>query len=355
MLGTFILKRSKNNISNMKSLKFILSYGMVLLIALGTANIVSAQDEARAEAIQLYNDAQELAGNNQFENAITLYRDALSVAKENGLNDIVELIEERLPRVYGSRASNSYRTYQSERTISSIDMAIEHFQESAEAAREFGDQQVEQQARGAIPQLYYVRSILNFRQQNLDAAMEDLDQALELNPNYAAAYYQKGIVQKSITPEDADAFLQWYDRAIQVAEQVGDNRTLNNAREGAAEELIYRAVNLADERNYNRAIELLNRVDQYDNSSDEQHYRLAEIYNQRGDWANAETHARQALEYHTGGVADKAKIYFELGTALKGLGQNEAACSAFENARYGNFTEPANHELEFVLKCEGHS
>jgi len=339
----------------MKSLKTILSCSFVMFLLLGTAEITQAQDEARVEAIELYNNAQELAGGNDFDGAIDLYRDALEIARENGLNDITDLIEERLPRVYGSRASNSYRNYQNERTVASIDRAIEHFKESQEAAAEFGNQQVEQQAQGAIPQLYYVRSILNFRQDNLEDAMNDLDAALELNSNYAAAYYQKGIVQKKMTPEEVETWLQWYDRAISVSEQVGDNKTLENAREGAAEELIYRGVSLGEDREFNRAIELLEMVDEYVPNSDEQHYRLAEIYNQRGNWTDAETHARQALEYHNGGVADKAKIYFELGTALKGLGENENACSAFENARYGDFTEPANHELEFQLKCEGHA
>jgi len=339
----------------MKSLKTILSFSFVMFLLLGTAEITQAQDEARVQAIEMYNNAQELAGSNDFDGAIQLYRSALEISRENGLNDITDLIEERLPRVYGSRASSSYRTYQSERTISAIDTAIEDFKASQEAAAEFGNQQVEQQARGAIPQLYYVRSILNFRQDNLEEAMSDLNTALELNSNYAAAYYQKGIVQKNMTPEDVDSWMEWYDRAITVAEQVGDNTTLENAREGAAEELIFRGVNLGEERNFDRAIELLNMVEQYDPTSDEQHYRLSEIYNKRGNWSAAETHARQALEYHTGGVADKAKIYFELGTALKGLGQVEGACSAFENARYGDFTEPANHELEFQLKCEGHA
>jgi len=326
-----------------------------MFLLLGTAEISQAQDEARVQAIDMYNNAQELAGSNDFDGAIQLYRDALEISRENGLNDITDLVEERLPRVYGSRASSAYKTYQNERTVSSIDVAIEDFKASQEAAAEFGNQQVEQQAKGAIPQLYYVRSILNFRQDNLEEAMSDLNTAIEFNPNYAAAYYQKGIVQKRMTPEDTDAWLELYDRAIEIAQQIGNDKTLENAREGAADELIYRGVNLGEDRNFDRAIELLNKVEEYDPSSDEQHYRLSEIYNKRGNWSAAETHARQALEYHTGGVADKAKIYFELGTALKGLGQTESACSAFENARYGDFTEPANHELEFQLKCEGHA
>lgn len=339
----------------MKALKYTLSTCLVFFMALGLANTSSAQDEARAEAIDLYNTAQELAGNNDFTNAIDLYRDALDLSRENQLDDIIELVEERLPRVYGTRASNAYRDYQSERTLQSLNRALDYFKESEEAAREFNDAQVEQQAAGAIPQLYYVRSILNYRQENLDDAMADLDTAIELNANYAAAYYQKGIVQKALTPENADNFLQWYDRAIEVAREVNDTRTLNNARNGARDELIYRAVTLAEGREFSEAVSLLERVEQYDDSSYEAKFRLAEIANERGNWSNAESNARRALELHTGGVADKAKIYFELGTALKGQGSFDNACSAFENARYGDFTEPANHELQFELKCEGHS
>lgn len=338
----------------MKSFKFILFQSLVLVMMLGSAELTMAQDEARSEAIQFYNSAQELAGDNQFSEAIELYKDALDIARENELTDITDLIEERLPKVYASRASNAYRQYQSERTIESVDQAIEYFQESLETAEEFNNSQVAQQASGAIPQLYYVRSVLNFRQENYDQAMTDLDEALELNPDYATAQYQKAVVMKRMNPEDVESWLSQYDTAIEVAERTNDTKTLNNAREGASDELIFRAVNLADERQFEEAVDLLNRAEQYD-ATYEVPYRLAEIANKRGNWSTAETDAREALNLHTGGVADKAKIYFELGTALKGQGEFEEACSAFEDARYGDFTEPANHELQFELKCEGHS
>lgn len=339
----------------MKSYKLSLIFSLIIVMLISISQSVYAQDEARAHAVQLYNEAQELAGNNQFADAIEVYRETLDLARQNQLMDIVELVEERLPRVYASRASNAFRTYQSSRTMSSVNNALEYFKQSQEAASEFDNAQIMQQATNAIPQLYYVRSILNFRQENLEAAMSDLDNALNLNPNYAAAYYQKGIVQKQMTPNDVDGFMQWYDRAIEVASNVNDTRTLESAQNGARDELIYRAVNLADERRYADAIELLQRVPDYDSSSEEAYYRLAEIYNRRSNWSNAETNARRALDLHTGGVADKARIYFELGTALKGQGNFTAACTAFENARFGSFTEPANHELQFELKCEGHA
>ncbi|WP_234571760.1 hypothetical protein [Rhodohalobacter sp. 614A] len=339
----------------MKSIKIILSQCLALLMMLGFAELTMAQDEARAEAIQIYNSAQEMAGQNEFDEAITLYRDALSISRENDLTDITDLIEDRLPKIYASKASNAYRTFQSERTLASIDAAIAAFEESGEVANEFGDDQVVQQANGAIPQLHYVRSILNFRQENYDQALADLDTAIEMNGNYAAAHYQKAVVMKNMSPADVEAWLAQYDTAIQVAQQTNDSKTLENATNGARDELIFRAVNLSEERQFGPAVELLNRAEQYDDSAYEVHYRLAEVANKRGNWSNAETEAREALELHNGGVADKAKIYFELGTALKGQGEFENACSAFEDARYGDFTEPANHELQFELKCEGHT
>lgn len=339
----------------MKSYKIILSHCLALLMMLGFTEMVAAQDEARAEAIQLYNSAQEMAGSNEFDEAIQLYRDALEVSRGNDLTDITELIVERLPRVYASKASNLYRQFQSERTIASVDRTIEAFQESQEVAEEFGNQQVAQQARGAVPQLYYVRSLLNYKQENFEQALADLNTALEMNPNYATAQYQKALVMKKMNPSDVDSWLAQYDTAIETAQQNNDNKTLTNARESARDELIFRAVNLAEERQFGQATELLNLVEKYDDATFKVPYRLAEIANKRGNWSSAESNARKALELHTGGVADKAKIYFELGTALKGQGEFENACSAFEDARYGEFTEPANHELQFELKCEGHT
>lgn len=339
----------------MKSFKLILSQCLAVVLILGIAELSIAQDEARGEAIQLYNQAIEMAGSNQFDEAITLYRDALSVSQENQLNDIAEQITQRLPRVYLSRAGGAYTQFQNEKTIANVDTAIEYFQEAQEAAEEFGNDQVAQQATAAIPQLHYVRSVLNFRQENFEQALTDLNTALEMNPNYAVAEYQKAVVMKRMAPSDVEGWLAQYDRAIEVAEQTNNTETLNNAQENAAEELIYRAVNLSEERQFSRAIELLNMAREYNESAHAIPYRLAEIANKQANWAEAETHARESLDLHTGGVADKAKIYFELGTALKGQGQFENACSAFEDARYGDFTEPANHELQFELKCEGHS
>lgn len=349
------MDRIKNNQITMKSLNILITLVAALAFTLFAVEQSQAQNEARSEVITLFNQAQEQAGSGNFTGAIDLFEDALEVARENAIDDIAEQIEEILPRVAQSRASNAYRAYQNQRTRESATQAIRYFQEAKDMADKYNDSEVSQRAQAAIPQLYYIRGVLEFRNENYDASITDLERAIELNANYAAPYYQMGLVLKAQHPDDIDQAIEWYDKAIEVAQRTNDNRTLQSARNGARDELIYRAVNLAEGRNFTRAIALLNRVERYDPESADAHYRLAEIHNERGNWDNALRHARRALDLETGGVTDRAKIFFELGTAYKGKGEITNACDAFENARYGDFTDPSNHELQFELKCEGHT
>lgn len=339
----------------MKSYSKILPALLLFAMILGFTQQVTAQDEARGEAVTLYNQAQELAGSGELEDAIATYRDALDIADSNELQDISDRIRTNLARVYYTRASRAFQQFQQQKSVEAVNTAIEYFEEAQDAGEEFDDEQVVQQTTRAIPQLHYLKSTIQFRNDNLAAAMASLDTAIELNPNYPTALYQRAVVHKKQNPNQTDQTFEYYDQAIEMAERIGDNRTLNNARTGAASELIFRANNLKDNDNYSRAIELLNKVSQYDSENADAHYRLAEVHNLQGNYTNAIQHANQALEFETGGVTEKAKIYYELGTAYKALEQTGNACSAFENANYGEFSGPASHEMEFVLECEGYS
>lgn len=339
----------------MKSYSKLLPALFLFAIVFGFAQQATAQDDMRGEAVTLYNQAQELAGANEFRDAIETYREALEIAENNNLGDISERIRGQIARVYYSRATRSFQQYQQQKSLSAANQAIEHFESARDAGEEFNDERVLQQTTRALPQLHYLKSTIQFRNENYDAAMASLDAAIELNPNYPTAYYQRAIVSKKQNPEDIDQTIQYYDRAIELASQMNDTRTLNNARSGAAEELIYRANNLKDQQNYSRAVELLNMVERYNSESSDAYYRLAEVNNLRGNHNSAIQNANRALEYESGGVTDKAKIYFELGLAYKALDQTGNACSAFENANYGDFSDPASHELQYVLECEGYT
>lgn len=335
---------------------------LTLFSAAFTAPQLYAQDEGRAEAVTEYNAGLSLSEEKKYVEAAEKFRDAIAVATEYELQDIVDLATNQIPRLYLRRASDSYASYQSEKSLPSLVTAIEHFEELETIAGEFGNDDAAKQARNAIPQLYYVKSLMEFRAADYDAAMTSLGVAIERNPNYATAYYQQAIVQKAMDRENIEAALAYYDKAIEVAATVGDSRTLNNATTAAAEELVFRAVTVAEDGNLRRSNELLSMVVNYDGQNADANYRLAENYNKLGQWNNAIVHAERAIEYESGGVVAEAKIYFELGTALKALydaNKTDAgklrACDAFENANYGDFSAPSTHIMTFELKCDGYT
>ena len=198
----------------------------------------------------------------------------------------------------------------------------------------------------------YSKSIIQYKQQNYQDALTTLDEVISNDPNYAKAYYQKGIVLKKIDGTDLDRSMELFDEAIEVGEKTNDSQIVSRATNAARDELVYRGATATEEKNFSRAKELLNRALKYDSSSADAHYRLAQAYNKNQDWQQAVQHSERDLSRETGGRTDKAKRYFELGTAYQGLGQKTNACDAYNNAAYGNFKSPAEHAMEYELKCE---
>lgn len=336
----------------MKLFKSGITIFLLGLFMLGVGTSVEAQD--RKEAVQTYNSAREMVQSGDYQSAIEQFKKAIEIGKQIGSEgeDIVERAEAKLPEVYLQIAMDEYRAFKENQTLSNLDATINAFLDTKEVADEYGNSKVSNQANSVVNQLMYSKSILQFKQQNMEDAIATLDKVIERAPNYAKAYYQKGIVLKNMNSANLEEAIAMFDKAIEVGQQTNDNQIVTRAQEAARDELIYRGAKATENKNFARAKELLNRALEYDSSSADAHYRLAEAYNKTQDWNKAVRHARQALEYETGGRTDKAKIYFELGTAYQGLGEKEQACSAFSNAAYGSFKAPAEHQMEYGLKCE---
>lgn len=338
----------------MKSLCRTLSTLALLLILTGvTTQVLYAQDEARAEVTELYNSAQTEAQSQNFDAAIERFRETLRKAEAAGLDDIKQLVAGQLPRIYSAKAASVYKLFQADQTLAAIDLSIEAFKAAKAAGDEFGDATVSSQAQNAIPQLYYAKSIVQFREGEFEASSATLDEAIKANANYAQAYYQKGLVLRRIGTYPVSEVVSWFDQAITMGEAFGQNRIVNNAKDQAVETLLFEAVTISEKRQYQQAIEYLTKAGEYETGSSMVYYRIAEINNKQSNSSAAIQNANRALDLEQGGVVDKAKIYFELGVAYQMLNQKENACSAFKNAAYGDFRDPANYKMEIELKCSG--
>jgi tetratricopeptide (TPR) repeat protein len=146
-----------------------------------------------------------------------------------------------------------------------------------------------------------------------------------------------------------------FDQAITLAEMYDQGQVASRATDQAVQTLLSSGAQAVQNNQITDGIDLLNRAAEYETDEADVFFRLAEAYNKRSRYDEAISNAQRALELESGGVADKAKIYFELGFAHQMQNNKDAACSAMKNASYGDFRDPANHKMEFELKCPGTS
>lgn len=335
----------------MKLFKNSLATLLIGLFIVGFTTNANAQ--SKREATQTYNDALDLMNSQDYEKAAEKFKKAMSQAEELGAEgkDIADRVKKQMPTVYWGMAKKEYANFQNTKSLSSLDATVEAFKKAGEVAEQYGNSQIAGKVPGIITQLTYTKSLVQYQKQNYQDALATLDKVISENPKYAKAYYQKGIVSKKMEGNTIDQTLKFFDKAIEVGNANGNNEIVSKAKEAASEALVYRGSQAVQDKSYSNAISLLNRALEYNSSSEDAYYRMAEAYNGQQKWQKAVNASQKALELSNGGRSDKAKIYFALGTARQGLGNRADACSAFDNAAYGTFKSSAEHKMEFELKC----
>ena len=332
-------------------MKVLKKISITLFVGLFALNL-SAQD--KAAQIQAYNSGLEQAKAKNYDAAISAFTQAITIGEQIGEEgtDIIGRAQKQIPKIYYQKALVSYNAFRSSKSVDDLKSAIDAFDEVVGVAAEYGDEQVSQRSRGVIPQLYYQKGLMLFNREQYEESNAALDNAITANSNYALPYYQKGLVHKRTNPDDIDTILNWYNQAITIAQATNQNKVVRSATESAHDELLFRGAKSTENKRYSRSIELLELALTYDAESANVHYRLAEAHNKRGNATKALEHGNKALEYENGGRTDRAKIYFEIGLAYQTLENKGEACQAFGSAVYGSFKAPAEHIMEFELKCK---
>lgn len=303
-----------------------------------------ADAQTREDVVLKFNEGFELVQVGEDLAAIETFEETLELAEAAGpeADDIRDRVRSQIPQLYFRHAASQFRA-------GNVDAAIEAFRETIHYAERYEDESTKTRAEGNLPRLYLSKGNSLYRDGNLNEALDAYNSALELNPNYPRAIYQKGLVYRQ--QEDLDSALEQFDLAIDISLNAGDMDMVQRASGAARDYLIYVGGIAIEEENYSAALNLLQRAATYDDSSSEAYYRLAEVHNHLGNWDQAIANGTQALEFETGGRTDQAKIWFEIGLAYKHLENEPQACEAFQNAAFGTFQASAEHELEHELNC----
>ncbi len=304
----------------------------------------SAFSQNREDAISKFNEGFALFNEEgDYPAAIEKFKETIAIADEVGsdADDIRERAVGQIPRLAFMHAAQKVR----ERNL---EEAIDAFQQAIELAETYEDEEILRRARGNLPALHLNLGNQYYSNGNNEAALEHYEKAIELNPSYINAYYQIGLVYRR--KGDLDNALEHFDTSIDLAREAGDQENLERSQRAARNYLVYLATEQIEEDYFNRALDLLNRATGYGESVS-LHYRFAEVYNNQRRYSDALSSAQRALELEDGGRTDRARIYFEMGLAHKGMENTQAACEAFRNAMVGDFRSPAEHEIEHELEC----
>ena len=297
------------------------------------------------EVITAYNAGAEFVNTGSFEAAISKFEECIQLASQLGAEgDEMKLkAEGQIPALYYRIASDKYKE-------KDIDGAITFFEKTIEACNQYGNEEFKVKSINFVAQLYNTKGNTHFKNEELDKALASFDKSIFYMPDYAKAYYGKGLVYKKMN--DEANMLSMLDKAIETGKTSADEKTTEAAVKTARDYYVIGGVNAMKTEDYETAFKCFDASMKYDDKYSEPYYRLAVIYNKQLEYDKAAENALKAIEYDNSESEKKARLYFELGNAYVGMVEYQKACDAFKNALYEPYTSNVKYKMENVLKCE---
>jgi tetratricopeptide (TPR) repeat protein len=333
LITVLILKRM-----DLKKIKNIVAI-VVMSAIFGT----SLNAQTRGDVIKVYNEGAK-SMQTDLPSAIKAFEEVVSLSDQVGetANDLKQKAVQVLPGLYVKAASSALNEKKPPEEIISAARA------AVEAAGKYGSEPNKENAERILVQGYYNMGTDYFSKKEYDNALLAFDSLLQINPDYAFAYYNKALIYR--TQNDPDAFEGSIDSFLEKMNSANDTV---RARQGSTLALEYfrAAGSQANQaENLDQALTLLEKAAKYGDDKDLFYY-FADVYNKQKNFNSGAEYAQRGLDLETGNAEAKAKFYYQLAVAQAGKGENANACASFKNAMYGPFAE-ASKAQRTNLKCE---
>jgi tetratricopeptide (TPR) repeat protein len=322
-----------------KRLKAMKKFSLITMVLFLLIAAINAQD--RNEVVNAYNEGAKTAQTDakaaiaSFENVV-----ALSEKVGESVNDLKDKAIQVLPGLYVKVASDALNQKKPAAEI------IEAAKAAQEAADKYNNPTHKENAGKLLVQGYYRQGADLFTAKEYDQALAAFDNLLEVNPDFAIAYYNKALVYRA--QNNVEAFEQAIDAFIERSGT--DEKRMQQASQLALE--YFRALGSQANQagNLDEALNYLGKGEKYGQDKDLFYY-FADVYNKQKNFDKGASYAQQGLDLETGTADSKAKFYFQLGLAQEGKGDIAAACASFKNSMYGPFAEPSKVQRT-NLKCQ---
>ena len=316
---------------------------LVLLLSVGLIGLAQQHDDPQVQADELFNEGNSLLRAGNLAAAVDKYSEALDIVEDH--------------RYYYQKGVALLRMQRFDDAISSFNEALEHGSDMETVGRALagaymglgeelfsagnysGAIQYYTEAVGINPDpRFYNRIAIAKRRNNQEQeAVENFQQAIEMNPNYAVAY--AGLGGAYVGLQQYDDAIEAYSTALEI------EPAMQQARRGLATAYTAKGNEILERGRVNEAISTLEQAIEANEQHSQAYLLLAVANNRVGNYQRAEEHARNAIEFKTGG--QKGGEYFELGVALRNQGRTQEAIAAFEEAaKDSRYRRNAEYELE---------
>lgn len=321
--------------------KVTMKFAAAIMISAIWGTSINGQD--RNDVIASYNEGAK-AVQADLGAAIAAFENAILLADKVGepAADLKQKAIQVLPGLYVRLAS---KVISDKKPAADI---INAAKKASAAAEKYGSATAKENAEKLLVQGYYMMGTEFFTNKEFDNAIMAFDSLIQINPDYAAAVYNKALIYRN--QNNSAAFEETIDSYLGKLESGKDDERKKQAS-GLALEYFRAAGSQANqENNLDEALGLLDKAAKYGDDKD-LFYFFADVYNKQKNFSSGAEYAQKGLDLETGTAEDKAKFYFQLGLALSGQGQIAEACEAFKNAQFGAFTEASKAESK-NLKCQ---
>lgn len=279
------------------------------------------------------------------EAAIGSYEKVIELAAEVGgaeADQIKGQAVTRIPKMNYEAAKKLAGKKDYEGAVEKLDAAIDGF-------KAIDDKRQVARSLSTILSIRNVQGNTAFSEKNYEAALGFFDDAIARKPNYTKAYLGKLLVYDKMG--DIAKMEETAKKGLEVA-SAKDNSITGNIKKKMRGYYFNAAQQNMAGQDYSTAESNLKNSILYGNGNMIVHYQIGLAQKGQKKWSDAVQSFNEALVLETGADEDKAKIYFELGTAYQALGDNSKSCESFKKALFGEFAEAARYQIEKVLMCD---
>lgn len=314
---------------------------LLVIVTVGTAGFGTMSAQTINEVVETYNMGAEAMNAGEIESAITYFEETIELSNEVGpdAEEYQIKAESVLPGLHYKIAMDAFKA-------DNFELAVNKMRETVEVAEKYNDTGIKEKAERYIPQFLYAYGNEFYKSEEWDKAIEKYEESVKLDPEYINAYFRIALIYRNLNNDEK--MIEYFDKVIENGSS--GNSTVEKAVTVVKSHYLKNAQQAINSKDFASAVQNLEAALEYGTEEDIYYY-LAISYNGLENWDKAIENGLKAVEISTGSDSDKAGVYFELGKAYAGKGDNSSACEAYASAAVGRFEEAAKYQMEHILNC----